>query len=70
MMRAVILDASFGQKLWDKGVDISANALSGLFVGLMIAAIALLSWRLQQSWLRRIALSHEAEMQFVGAHNG
>lgn len=49
------------RKLADKRVDIFANALSGLAVGITLALVALGSWRLQQAWQRKISLRHQAE---------
>jgi hypothetical protein len=50
-------------------VDIVAGALTSLLVGIVLAIIALCSWRVQQRWLRRIALRHEAEDGFGNAPN-
>jgi hypothetical protein len=46
-------------KLWWKGVDIIGNLLTGV----LLALLALGSWRLQQWWQRSIAKRHKQEDQ-------
>jgi hypothetical protein len=49
------MDVSNWQKLWDKGVDITANAISGAIV----AIGALMTWRFQRWWSDRLDLNQE-----------
>ena len=53
----MIIDPGPWLKLWWKGVDIVANLLTGV----LLALLALGSWRIQQWWSRRLAHKHAKE---------
>lgn len=52
------------QKLLDKRVDIVANILTGV----LLAALAIGSWRLQQAWARRIERKHRRADELAARH--
>jgi hypothetical protein len=56
-----LTDLTFGEKLWNKGVDIAASILASTISALIIAGIATLTWRFKRK--RDLKLEADKQLQ-------